>query len=160
MIRMTSNALEALQQHATGALEPGEEFVAGLHIQSPSYDRGGKAAVVGGGLGMLMAAGAERKAQSGNAVALTGAGAFIGVTSTRVLVFGVGLMARPGDLLTEARRADITIEVEPFRASGIMKMDRVRLVDGDHTFVEGQCSASKKSAAQIDELRARLSAAT
>lgn len=159
MIGMTWNSLEALQEHASAALEPGEEFVAGLRIQSLSYERGNKAAVVGGGLGMLMAADAERKAQGGNAVAPIGAGAFIGVTSTRILVFGIGLLARPGDLLIQARRADITIEVEPFRVSGIMKMDRVRLVDSGRTLVEGQCSESKKSAAQIDGLRASISAA-
>ena len=67
-------------------------------------------------------------------------GAFLAVTPTRLLVFGVRLGLQPTRLIGCVDRDGLTLESEPFRL-GLAKRATVRLVEGDRTIVDAVCSA-------------------
>ncbi len=148
---MTSTPLAALARQCATALGPGEEFLAAIRVDAPSHDRVSRDALVGITVGLMLAEREQRRAQHENAIAVPVTGAFIGVTATRVLVFGVRLGLQPTHLIGAVERAGLTLESEPFR-TGLSKRAHVRLVEGDRTIVDAVCSAKSPDLVTLREL--------
>src|SRR6478735_2832875 len=123
---MTMTPLAALQQHCASALEPAEEYLAGIRVEVPDDGRASRDAMFGVAVGSVLAMRDQKQRQREAAIAIRGAGAFIGVTASRILVFGVGAGLHPKELLGTVDRAGVTLDAESYR-SGIVKRAHVRL---------------------------------
>ncbi len=114
---MRRSAVAVLLRHATDALDPDEDFVAGIQLQRAGYSNSAGAAAVGGMIGAAIRGASQRDRLVDHEVTLQGVG-YLAVTSKRVLVFK-GLAFRPAGLLAEVSRCDATLGVEPFRTLGL-----------------------------------------
>ncbi len=137
---MTSTPLAALTQHCASALRPGETFLAAIRVDAPNYDRASRDALIGITVGLVLAEREQRREQHRHAVAVPVTGAFLGLTESRLLAFGVRLGLSPTNLIGAVDRAGLTLESEPFR-TGLAKRAHVRLVEDDRTVVDAVCSA-------------------
>jgi hypothetical protein len=149
---MTATPLASLQQHVSASLRPGEEFLAGIRVEVPEDGRASRDAAFGVAVGSVLQLRDQRRRQGAVAIPITGAGAFIGVTGERVLVFASGLGLHPTELLGAVDRADVTLSTEVYRV-GLVRRSRVRLLTGDRIVVDAVCSAHSPD---IDSLRALL----
>lgn len=147
---MTATPLASLQQHATASLRPGEEFLAGIRVEVPEDGRASRDAAFGVAVGSVLQLRDQKRRQEAAAIPITGAGAFVGVTGTRVLVFASGFGLHPTELLGAVDRAGVTLRTEIYRI-GLVKKSRVRLLDRDRVVVDAACSAHNPD---LDTLRA------
>ena len=147
---MTATPLASLQQHASASLRPGEEFLAGIRVEVPEDGRASRDAAFGVAVGSVLQLRDQKRRQAEAAIAITGAGAFVGVTGERVLVFASGFGLHPTELLGAVDRAGITLRTEIYRV-GLVKRSRVRFLDGDRVVVDAACSAHNPD---LDPVRA------
>src|SRR3954470_4942690 len=147
---MTATPLASLQQHVSAALRPGEEFLAGIRVEVPDAGRASRDAAFGVALGSVLQLRVQKRRQDAPGVAITGAGAFLGVTGERVLVFASGFGLHPTELLGSVDRAGVTLRTEVDRV-GLVKRSRVRFLDGDRVVVDAACSARNPD---LDSVRA------
>src|SRR3954454_24067843 len=136
---MTATPLASLQQHASATLRPGEEFLAGIRVEEPEDGRASRDAAFGVAIGSVLQLRDQKRRQEAAAIPIGGAGAFIGVTDERVLVFAAGVGFHPTELLGAVDREGLTLTTETYRA-GLAKKSRFRLLDGDRTIVDAVCS--------------------
>jgi hypothetical protein len=153
---MTMTPLAALQQRATSALQPGEEYLAAIRVEVPDDGRASRDAMFGVAVGSVLAMKDQKQRQRQAVVPITGAGAFIGITASRVLVFAVGAGLHPKELVGSVDRSGLTLDTEDYR-SGLMKRAHVRLLDGDRVIVDAACSAKNPD---LDALRELVPAAS
>src|SRR6476646_9176681 len=131
---MTATPLASLQQHASASLRPGEEFLAGIRVEVPEDGRASRDAACGVAVGSVLQLRDQKRRQATAAIPITGAGAFVGVTGERVLVFASGFGLHPTELLGAVDRAGLTLSTEAYRA-GLVKRSRLVLREGDRTVV-------------------------
>jgi hypothetical protein len=136
---MTATPLASLQQHAASALRPGEAFLAGIRVETPDDGRASRDAAFGVAIGSVLQLRDQKRRQEAVAISIGGAGAFIGVTDQRVLVFASGVGFHPTELLGTVDRDGLTLATETYRA-GLVKKSRFRLLQGDRTIVDAVCS--------------------
>jgi hypothetical protein len=149
---MTSTPLASLQQHVSASLRPGEEFLAGIRVEVPEDGRASRDAAFGVAIGSVLQLRDQKRRQETAAIPIAGAGAYIGVTGERVLVFASGLGLHPTELLGAVDRAGVDLKTEIYRV-GLVKKSRVRLLDGDRVIVDAASSAHNPD---LDALRALL----
>jgi hypothetical protein len=147
---MTATPLASLQQHASASLRPGEEFLAGIRVEVPEDGRASRDAAFGVAVGSVLQLRDQKRRQAAAEIAITGAGAFVGVTGERVLVFASGFGLHPTELLGAVDRTGITLRTEVYRV-GLVKRSRVRFLDGDRVVVDAACSARNPD---LDSVRA------
>src|SRR6476661_1613881 len=135
---MTATPLASLQQHASASLRPGEEFLAGIRVEVPEDGRASRDAAFGVAVGSLLQLRDQKKRQEAAAIPITGAGAFVGVTGERVLVFASGFGLHPTELLGTVDRDGMALVTEVYRV-GLVKKSRFRLMDGKRTIVDAVC---------------------
>jgi hypothetical protein len=149
---MTTTPLAALQQHCTASLRLGEEFLAGIRVEVPDEGRASRDAAFGVAIGSVLQLRDQKRRQETAVIPISGAGAFIGVTGERVLVFASGFGLHPTELLGSVDRAGVTLKTEIYRV-GLVKRSRVRLLDGDRVIVDAASSAHNPD---LDALRVLL----
>jgi hypothetical protein len=137
---MTATPLASLQQHVSSSLRPGEEFLAGIRVEVPDDGRASRDAAFGVAIGSVLQLRDQKRRQQTAAISIGGAGAFVGVTNERVLVFASGVGFHPTELLGAVDRDGLTLATDVYRA-GLVKKSRFRLLDGDRTVVDAVCSA-------------------
>jgi len=137
---MLMTPLAALEHHAASALQPGEHFLAGIRVEVPDEGRASRDAVYGVALGSVLSMRDQKQRQRETTIPISGAGAFVGVTETRVLVFAVGVGLHPKELLGAVDRAGVTLATEVYR-SGVVTRAHLRLLDGGRVLVDAACSA-------------------
>jgi hypothetical protein len=152
---MTTTPLAALESHGAGALEPGETFLAGIRVEVPSYERVSRDAMYGVALGSVLSYRDQKREQHSSTIPISGAGAFVGVTERRVLVFASGVGLHPTELLGAVDRAGLTLDSATYRA-GLVKQAHVRLLAGPETVLDAVCSARNPD---LDALRNLIPAA-
>lgn len=152
---MTTTPLAALRQRCASSLQPGEEFLAGIHVHAPDHDRANRDAMLGVAVGSLLAYRDQQHEQRDAAIAVGGAGAYVGVTDRRILVFGTAVGLHPKDLLGAVDRAGISLDSSVSRV-GLVKQARFHLLDGERTVVDAACSAKSPD---LDAIRALIPAA-
>lgn len=152
---MTTTPLAALEQHSASALRPDETFLAAIHVHAPDGGRATRDATFGIAVGSVMAYRAQKQAQRTSVIAIPAAGAFIGVTETRIIVFASGVMIRPGELIGAIDREGVTLSSDSFR-QGLVKRAHVTLLDGDRTVLDAVCS---EKSPDLEALRALIPAA-
>ena len=133
---MTATPLASLQQHVSASLRPGEEFLAGIRVEVPEEGRASRDAAFGSVLQLRD----QKRRQEAAAIPITAAGAFVGVTGERVLVFASGFGLHPTELLGTVDRDGLALVTEVYRV-GLVKKSRFRLIDGKRTVVDAVCSA-------------------
>ena len=149
---MTTTPLASLQQHVSASLRPGEEFLAGIRVEVPDDGHASRDAAFGVAIGSVLQLRDQKRRQETAAIPITGAGAFIGVTGERVLVFASGFGMHPTELLGAVDRGELSLATEIHRV-GLVKKSRVQLLDGDRIVVDASCSAHNPD---LDALRALL----
>lgn len=149
--RMTTTPLTALRQHSTGALRPGEEFVAGLHVHAPNHDRASRDAMFGVVVGSIMAYRDQQREQAASTIAVPAAGAYVAVTGQRVLVFASSVSMHPTELLGAVDRENLRLDVETGRV-GLVKQTHLRLLHGGETVLDAACSAKSPDLDTIRDL--------
>jgi len=149
---MTATPLASLQQHVSASLRPGEEFLAGIRVEVPEDGRASRDAMYGVAIGSVLQLRDQKRRQEAVAIPITGAGAFVGVTEERVLVFASGFGLHPTELLGAVDRAGVTLSTGQYRV-GLVKKSRVRILEGDRVVVDAVCSAHNPD---LDSLRALL----
>lgn len=152
---MTTTPLAALEQRCASALEPDEQYLVGLRVEVPEDGRASRDALYGVAIGSVLSMREQKQRQHAAAIPINAAGAFVGVTASRVLVFNVGAGFHPKDLVGVADRDGLTLDSETFR-SGLVKRARVRLLDGDRMILDAVCSAKNPD---LDALRELIPAA-
>ena len=151
---MTTTPLAALQQHCASALEPGEEFLAAIHVQAMQYDKASRDALFGITAGLVMAYRDQKHAQQTTEIPIK-LGAFIGVTEGRILVFNAGVGLHPKELLGAVDRAGVTLKTQEFRQN-LVKHAHFGLFDGDRAILDAMCSAKNPD---LESIRSLLPAA-
>jgi hypothetical protein len=148
---MTATPLASLQQHGSAALRPGEEFLAGIRVEVPDDGRASRDAAFGVAIGSVLQLRDQKRRQEAATIPITGAGAFVGVTGDRVLVFASGFGLHPTELLGAVDRDGLTLATETCRV-GLVKKSRIRLLAGDRTVVDAMCSAHNPDLPALAEL--------
>jgi hypothetical protein len=154
---MVLTALDTLQQHAGGALEPDESYLAGgrgadpptkhptryppLRPPDPDNGRPMRDPMLGAVAMVVMTARDEQLMEPVAAISLPSTGGILGVTDLRVIVFGLGFRLGPTDLLGAVERTGVQLESEPFRAS-LVHRERIRVFSDGELFVDGSVRAS------------------
>jgi hypothetical protein len=147
---MTLTALASVRQHATAALEPGEEYVAAMRIADPDNGRPLRDPILGP-VGMLFGAGKQALLEPVATTTLPSTGGIVVVTTTRVLVFGLGFRLGPTELLATADRTALTLATETFHAS-LVRRERIRVFDAEALFLDASVRASNPDLPAIREL--------
>ena len=137
---MTATPLASLQQHVSSSLRPGEEFLVGIRVEVPEDGRTSRDAAYGVAIGSVLQLRDQKRRQADAAIPITGAGAYVGVTGERVLVFASGFGLHPTELLGAVDRDGITLATGVYRV-GLVKKSRVRFLDGDRIVLDAVCSA-------------------
>jgi hypothetical protein len=153
---MTTTPLAALEQRCSSALGPGEQYIAGIRVEVPEDGRASRDAMFGVAVGSILSMRDQKQRQHAAEIPINAAGAFLGVTGSRVLVFNVGAGFHPKDLVGSVDREGLTLDSETFR-SGVVKRARVRVLDGDRVVVDAVCSAKNPD---LDALRDLIPAAS
>ena len=153
---MTTTPLAALRQHCDSSLEPGEEFLAGIHVHAPEHERANRDVMLGVAVGSLIAFRDQLHEQRAAVIPLGGAGAYVGVTDRRILVFGTAVGLHPKELLGAVDRDGISLDSSVSRI-GLVKQARFRLLDGERTVVDAACSAKSPD---LESMRGLIPAAS
>jgi len=148
---MTATPLASLQQHASASLRPGEEFLAGIRVEVPEDGRASRDAAYGVAIGSVLQLRDQKRRQDAAVIPITGAGAYVGVTGARVLVFASGFGLHPTELLGAVDRAGVTLSTGVYRV-GLVKKRRFRLLDGDTLLLDAVCSAHNPDLASLGTL--------
>jgi len=148
---MTATPLASLQQHASASLRAGEEFLAGIRVEVPDDGRASRDAAYGVAIGSVLQLRDQKRRQDAAVIPITGAGAYVGVTDARVLVFASGFGLHPTELLGAVDRSGVTLSTGVYRV-GLVKKRRVRLLDGDRLLLDAVCSAHNPDLASLTAL--------
>ncbi len=138
---MDRNALAELEQHAGGALEPGESYLAAIRVADPDNGRPMRDPVLGAVTLVVMTARNEQLMERVATISLPSTGGILGVTERRLIVFGLGFRLGPTDLLGAVDRSGLRLASEPFRAS-LVHRERIRIFHGDELYLDGSVRAS------------------
>ena len=147
---MTLTALASMQHHAAAELQPREVYLVAMRIADPDNGRPLRDPILGP-VGMVFGAGKQALMEPVASITLPSTGGMLGVTATRVLVFGLGFRLGPTELLGTTDRTDLTLETETFHAS-LVKRARVRLFSGARLFLDASVRASNRDLAEIRQL--------
>jgi len=147
---MTLTSLASMQQHAANELEPGERYLVAMRVADPDNGRPLRDPILGP-VGMVMGAGKQALLEPVARITMPSTGGMLGVTSHRVLVFGVGFRLGPTELLGTVDRAGLTLTTETFHAS-LVKRARIRLFDGDRLFLDASVRASNPDLVELQAL--------
>ena len=138
---MDRNALSEMEQHAGGALEPGESYLAAIRVADPDNGRPIRDPVLGAVTLVVMTARNEQLMERVATISLPSTGGILSVTERRLIVFGLGFRLGPTDLLGAVDRSGLRFASEPFRAS-LVHRERIRIFHGDELYLDASVRAS------------------